>query len=87
MKPKIHRLEEKPTLKELQTLVGGYIEILYSSDGSKQIIINEEGKLQGLPVNYEATGLWLGTSKAKAQFWHDVIVGDAVVLEGNMMVD
>ena len=79
--PRIHRVEEKPTLEELQKLVGGYIEILYSPDG-KQIVINEEGKMQGLPINYEATKIWLGT-----KHWHDVIVGDAVVLEGNMMVD
>ena len=83
----IHKPKERPTLQELQKLVGGYIEIFHSPDGKQQIIVNEEGKMQRLPVNYEATAIWLGTSVEKALAYHDVLVGDAVILEGKTMVD
>lgn len=40
----------KNDLKELQSIVGGYIECLEISQGIT-IICNEEGKLEGLPLN------------------------------------
>ncbi len=61
------------TLQELQKLVGGYIEMVRTVDG-KQMIINEEGKLNDLPVNDKATVLYVHCLA-------DVIVGDAVILE------
>ena len=42
------------TLQELQHLVGGDIECVFLS-GSEILVINEEGKLQGLPYNRSAT--------------------------------
>ena len=55
-------------LSELQEVVGGYIEIVETID--KQImVVNEEGKLIGLPFNEEATRL----------VRYDVIVGDVLV--------
>jgi hypothetical protein len=45
------------TLKEMQELVGGYIEIVYLPEG-KCLIINEEGLLLGLPLNQQATELY-----------------------------
>lgn len=40
-------------LKTMQTLVGGYIQILYpfSEDPEIALICNDEGKLMGLPLN------------------------------------
>ena len=50
---KVHIIDDKePTLEELQKLVGGYIEV-YDVD-SMQIVLNEEGRLIGLPVNKKA---------------------------------
>lgn len=78
--PANHR---KFTLEELQTLVGGPIEILDrwvtqpQSNGIKRrvrLVMHEEGKLEGLAVNPRATqlsGLWPD----------DVIVGPVVWLE------
>ena len=40
-------------LEELQHAVGGYIEAVYLPDG-KVMIVNEEGKLDGLPQNIAA---------------------------------
>ena len=38
------------TLEQLQDLVGGYVEAIYQSDGTV-LLVNEEGKLQNLPIN------------------------------------
>lgn len=41
------------TLQELQAFVGGYIQII--AVGSAYYVLNEEGKLLGLPANVPAT--------------------------------
>lgn len=38
-------------LTQLQALVGGYIETV-PVDGEMLLLVNEEGKLQGLPANF-----------------------------------
>lgn len=62
-------------LDELQEYVGGYIEICYpgifnSHHADKIMVINEEGKLQGLPLNQLATLVYGNPD--------DVIVGNAL---------
>lgn len=44
------------TLEELQGMVGGYIEVISTPD-NRLMIMNEEGKLKGLPYNSKATEL------------------------------
>ncbi|MCQ2449784.1 MAG: DUF3846 domain-containing protein [Clostridia bacterium] len=39
------------TLKDMQDVVGGYIESLYPFEEEVAIICNDEGKLNGLPLN------------------------------------
>lgn len=64
--------ERKPTLEEAQQIVGGFVEIVRSpTKPDWQILVNEEGLIEGLPFNEEATEL-CGTG----------IVGPAVVLKG-----
>ena len=46
-----------PSLKEAQDFVGGMVECITWPNGDL-LIINEEGKLIGLPLNPEATLLW-----------------------------
>ena len=76
-KTKLYKHNEKElSLKEMQALVGGYIQVLTSKDGKADIIFDEEGKFKDKPVNIEATKLWLGEDIAN---WYDVIVGDAIV--------
>jgi hypothetical protein len=58
-------------LTELQTLVGGYIEIAECNDG-KLIVLDEEGKLKRKPFNLVGTALYKYGG-------HDPIVGDIVV--------
>jgi hypothetical protein len=47
--PRVENLEG--TLESLQKAVGGYIEAVYPYDDPVAIIVNEEGKLNGLPMN------------------------------------
>lgn len=66
-------------LEELQEVVGGYIEIIRLNDG-RLIIVNEEGLLQGLPVNIEATNI-LRRDHSTTQY----IVGNAIVCDADMV--
>jgi len=73
----------KFTLKELQALVGGYIEIVipkYIPNGTGitsnkegvAMVMDEEGKLKHLPYNRQATLLY-GAVK-------DIVVGDVILV-------
>lgn len=74
---KIKVAPEKKTysLEELQSIVGGYIEIVWLSQ-FYLMVVNEEGKLNGLPMNDKATDL-LRLCKDTTDF----IVGDVLVCE------
>jgi len=64
--------DRQPTLAEAQEIVGGLVEMVRSpTKPDWQILVNEEGLLDGLPFNAEATEL-CGTG----------IVGPAIVLKG-----
>ena len=62
-------------LKEMQDIVNGYIEIIYSPDGNEIMVLNEEGLLiDGMEKNEVAT--------AKAWTWGYVgntIMGDVLI--------
>jgi len=49
--------KDEPDLKAAQEFVGGYVEGIPFPNGD-YLIVNEEGKLMGLPLNPEATLLW-----------------------------
>jgi len=61
------------TLEELQGFVGGYIEVVRTVDG-RFMVINEMGKLKEMDLNIPATRLYIYGR-------HDVILGDAVVVD------
>jgi uncharacterized protein DUF3846 len=70
-------------LKRAQELVGGYVEVVAchdaNGDAMMQMIVNEEGKLKGLPLNLAASVFAHGTGMIDPS---DCIVGVAVVLTG-----
>ena len=73
----------KLTLKELQSYVGGYIEVssCRKDDEDFMMIINEEGRLQNLGVNKTATDMfvsWLDFHKRVTPIPN--VVGPVVVL-------
>lgn len=56
---KWERREVDNTLRAFQGLVGGYIETVTVTPGRLALIVNKEGKLQGLPGNVLFRGDWL----------------------------
>lgn len=64
-------------LNEMQEIVGGYIQLFYlMNDEGEVIVMNEDGKFAGLPVNDKATEL-----AEKSLFPGDYIVGDVLVCD------
>ena len=74
--------KDEPNLKEAQEFVGGYVEGITFPNGD-YLIINEEGKIIGLPINKEATKLWKETfTKDKYAFgYDDFVVGPAILIK------
>ena len=62
-------------LDELQNYVGGIIEIVRTKD-NKMMVINEEGKINELPMNEKATDLYIHSD-------FDFIVGDVLICDEN----
>ena len=48
--------KEKISLESAQDTVGGYVERVRCPDGTV-LLVNEEGRLNGLPVNEEASAI------------------------------
>lgn len=60
-------------LDELKEVVNGYIEIITLNDGN-YMVVNEEGKINGLEYNPIATGILCG-----ARGFGDFVVGNVLV--------
>jgi hypothetical protein len=78
-------LAAPPALKALQAGVGGYIQLVpyfLCYEGEPCIAFcDEEGKLNGLPVNERATALW---HMLEPRFIRqDVLVGPIVIITGD----
>lgn len=65
------------TLEELQNVVQGYIEIVSATSGNEIMVLNEEGKLEDLPFNFEAT-CWM---KNSTNITNDYVVGDVLICD------
>ena len=78
----ITKTEDEPDLKTAQAFVGGYVECITFPNGDL-LIINEEGKLMGLPLNPEATLLWRMTfdNDNYVTGRKDFVVGPAIYIK------
>ena len=78
----IDDVKDEPDLKAAQTFVGGYVEGITFPNGD-YLIINEEGKLIGLPLNPEATALWKATfdNDNYVTGRNDFVVGPAILIK------
>ena len=72
----------EPTLKEAQAFVGGYVEGISMPNGD-YLIVNEEGKLKGLPFNEQASKLWKDTFDNDNYITgrDDFVVGNAILIK------
>lgn len=68
-------LDRRPSLKEAQEIVTGYIELV-KVGGSKTLVVDEEGKIKNKPTNKVIT------DRYGSQIYGGYIVGDVIVLEG-----
>ena len=72
--------KHEPDLKAAQQFVGVMVQGIEFPNGD-YMIMNEEGKLLGLPVNEEATKLWRETfTEDKYLFGHDDWVSGPAIL-------
>jgi len=62
-------------LDELQKYVGGFIEVVRTKD-NKIMVINEEGKVNDLPINQKASELYQYNE-------FDFIAGDVLICQSN----
>ena len=78
----VDKIENTPTLKEAQDFVGGMVECVTWPNGDL-LIVNEEGKLMGLPLNPEATLLWRMTfdNDNYVTGRKDFVVGPAIYIK------
>ena len=78
----ITKTKDEPTLKEAQDFVGGYVEGITFPNGD-YLIVNEEGKLMGLPLNPEATALWCMTFTKQNYVigYDDWVCGPAILIK------
>ena len=74
--------KDEPSLEQAQEFVGGYVEGITFPNGD-YLIINEEGKLIGLPLNPEATALWRATFDNDNYITgrKDFVVGPAILIK------
>ena len=74
--------KDEPNLKSAQDFVGGMVECITFPNGDL-LIINEEGKLMGLPLNPEATLLWRMTfdNDNYVTGRKDFVVGPAIYIK------
>jgi len=75
----VQELKGRPTLKEAQQMVGGYIELVKARDIWKNtvtLVVDEEGKIKDKPTNKSITMVY------SASIYGGYIVGDVIVLRG-----
>ena len=84
----INNVKDEPNLKTAQDFVGGMVECITFPNGDL-LIVNEEGKLMGLPLNVEGTVLWRRTfTKDKyLNGYDDIVVGPAIYIKKHALKD
>ena len=78
----IENKKDEPQYKEVSKFVGGMVECVQFPNGDL-LLLNEEGKLIGLPLNPEATALWRATfdNDNFVTGRNDFVVGPAILIK------
>ena len=84
----INDVKDEPSLEQAQAFVGGYVEGISFPNGD-YLIINEEGKLKGLPFNVPASKLWKDTFDNDNYMTgrDDYVVGNAILIKKAALKD
>ncbi len=74
--------KDEPDYKAVSKFVGGMVECVQFPNGDL-LLLNEEGKLMGLPVNEEASQLWKDTfdNDNYVTGRKDFVVGPAILIK------
>ena len=74
--------KDEPDYKAVSKFVGGMVECVQFPNGDL-LLLNEEGKLIGLPLNPEATALWRATfdNDNFVTGRNDFVVGPAILIK------
>ena len=74
--------KDEPDLESAQKFVGGMVQGIQFPNGD-YMLMNEEGKLMGLPLNPEATTLWRATFDNDNFITgrKDFVVGPAILIK------
>ena len=78
--------KDEPDYKAVSKFVGGMVEAVTFPNGDL-LLLNEEGKLMGLPLNEEATSLWRThfTKETHVFGYDDYVVGPVIVITKNAL--
>jgi len=78
--------KDEPDYKAVSKFVGGMVECVTFPNGDL-LLLNEEGKLMGLPLNPEATALWRThfTKETHAFGYDDFVVGPAILIRAKAL--
>jgi hypothetical protein len=82
----IDDVKNEPQYQAVSDFVGGMVEAITFPNGDL-LLLNEEGKLMGLPLNEKATALWRKhfTKETHLFGYDDVVVGPAMVIQKNAL--
>ena len=74
--------KDEPDYKAVSKFVGGMVECVSFPNGDL-LLLNEEGKLMGLPLNLEATAIWKDTFDNDNYITgrKDYVVGPAILIK------
>ena len=78
--------KDEPKYPEVKEFVGGMVEAITFPNGDL-LLLNEEGKLIGLPLNPEATALWRMTFTKETHIngYDDWVSGPAILIKANAL--
>ena len=78
----IENKKDEPNYKKVSEFVGGMVECITFPNGDL-LLINEDGKFIGLPLNPEATALWRATfdNDNFVTGRKDFVVGPAILIK------
>ena len=78
--------KDEPKYAEVKKFVGGMVETVSFPNGDL-LLLNEEGKLIGLPLNLEATAIWRETFDNDNYITgrKDFVVGPAILIRAEAL--